>query len=74
MGSFAQKQNQPQRQTSSNLRLLGTSTSLPGHVIHPAMHLQRTPGNQAVLCLRVRMLTTSRCIPVLPEQLASPRF
>src|SRR3954447_24552288 len=48
MGSFAQKQNQPQRQTSSNLRLPGASTSSPGHVIHPAMHLQRTPSDEAV--------------------------
>src|SRR4030095_578690 len=52
MGTFTQKLNQPQRQTSSNLRRAGKSTSAPAQEIHSAMHWQRTPGHQPVQCVK----------------------
>ena len=48
MRTFAQKQNQPQKQLSSSLARSNTATSEPNFQSYPILHLQRTIGNQAV--------------------------
>ena len=45
MRTFAQKQNQPQKQLSSSLARSNTATSEPNLQSHPILHLQRTIGN-----------------------------
>ena len=49
MRTFAQKQNQPQKQESSNRARSSTATSGPNLHSHPILHLQHAIGNQAVL-------------------------
>jgi hypothetical protein len=54
MRTFAQEQNQPQKQLSSSLARSNTALLGPNHHANPLLHLQRTLGNQAVQ----RMLQT----------------
>jgi hypothetical protein len=54
MRTFAQAQNQPQKQLSSSLARSSTALLGPDHHANPLLHLQRTLGNQAVQ----RMLQT----------------
>lgn len=48
MRTFAQKQNQPQKQVSSSFARSSMATSGPIHHKHPILQLQHTIGNQAV--------------------------
>jgi hypothetical protein len=54
MRTFAQKQNQPQKQVSSSFAPSNTALPGPNHHANPLLHLQRAIGNQAVQ----RMLQT----------------
>lgn len=48
MHTFEQKRNQPQQQTTFNLRRSDTSMLEAGHLLHTTMHLQRSHSNRAV--------------------------
>lgn len=48
MRSFAQKQNQSQRQVASSLARSNMTTPGPNHHMHHVLHVQYTIGNQAV--------------------------
>lgn len=48
MKAYAQKKNQPQQQSSPNIRRLSPMHLAAGHEVHPITRLQRTIGNQAV--------------------------
>lgn len=54
MQTFAQKQNRPQKLTSSGIARRNNATLEPPHREHPVLHLQRTIGNQRVLRLLSR--------------------
>jgi Domain of unknown function (DUF4157) len=54
MRTFAQKQNQPQKQVSSSFARSNRAILGPNHHADPLLHLQRTIGNQTVQ----RMLQT----------------
>ena len=51
MRTHAQKQNQPQRKSSTHLIRSNRQAPTARHEAHPLLNLQRTIGNQAVLRL-----------------------
>jgi hypothetical protein len=73
MLTFAQKQNRPQKPTSSSRSRPNMATLGPDHTEHPIFRLRRTIGNQAVR----RMLQTHAEVGEEPDgelAAASPRF
>lgn len=49
MKVYAQKQNQPQQQSSSNISRSSARSLTTSHAIQPTLHLQHMIGNQSVL-------------------------
>ena len=71
MRTFAQKQDQPQKQVSSSFARSNTAILGPNHHVNPLLHVQRTLGNQAVQ----RPLRTSREeLKAALNGMASPLF
>ena len=70
MRTFSQKQNQAQEQASSSLARPKRPTLGLDHREHPALHLQRTIGNQAMLRVLRTAVPTPPSAPAIQTKLA----